>query len=97
MLSLRLLKVSGVLLPERLANSNSNNASSSSEVGFKEMMPVSSWTVQLRHGSQQHRTQFAAVDSGNQALPPVRRDGSGSLWQDRFAVFVCPVFLQYLV
>lgn len=83
MLSLQLLKVSGVLLPERLASGNSSNyntSNSPNEVGFSEMKAISSWTVQLRHGSQQHRTQFSALDSSNQALPPVRTNESASIY-----------------
>ncbi|CAM9471484.1 unnamed protein product [Scytosiphon promiscuus] len=75
MLSLRLLKVSGVLLPERLPsgnniNTSSSSSSSSSEVGLSETKAISSWTVQLRHGSQQHRARFAPLESSHQALPP---------------------------
>eukprot|EP00752_Nemacystus_decipiens_P001904 g1834.t1 len=73
MLSLRVLKVKGVLLPD-------------STIAVEPSRPAPSWTVELRHGSQKHRTRFLALASSNPTSPhePRRTDlttASGSPWE----------------
>eukprot|EP00903_Cladosiphon_okamuranus_P005471 g5456.t1 len=74
MITLRLLRVKGVLLPESVTAATSDS--------------VPSWTVELRHGSEKHRSQFSALASSNPAAPlqhePRRvdlRTASGSPWE----------------